>query len=216
MNATQGAEMKLLVFGATGGTGRELVRQALERGHSVTAFARDPAALDKHDRLQSIAGDVLDAAAVERAVADHDAVLCTVGKPATSPGTVRSHGTRNIVRAMESAGPRRLICQSTIGIGDTRPLLPPRYKYLLVPLLLRRTFAEHERQEATVRSSQLDWTIVRAGVLTDGELTGSYRHGFPPTERSAECEISRADAAAFTLDLVANGAYLRQSPSLSY
>jgi uncharacterized protein YbjT (DUF2867 family) len=208
--------MRLLIFGATGGTGRELVRQALERGHSVTAFARDPTALDERDGLQAIAGDVLDAAAVERAVAGHEAVLCALGRPATSPGTVRSQGTRNIVRAMESVGPRRLICQSTIGIGDSRPLLPPLYRYLLVPLLLRRTFAEHERQEAAVRSSQLDWTIVRAGALTDGESTGSYRHGFPPTERSLEFEISRADVGAFTLGLLADGSYLRESPSVSY
>jgi uncharacterized protein YbjT (DUF2867 family) len=208
--------MRLLIFGATGGTGRELVRQALERGHSVTAFARDPAALDKRDGLQGLAGDVLDAAAVERAVAGHEAVLCTLGRPATSPGTVRSQGTRNIVRAMETVGPRRLICQSTIGIGDSRPLLPPLYRYLLVPLLLRRTFAEHERQEAAVRSSQLDWTIVRAGALTDGERTGGYRHGFPPTERSIEFEVSRAAVAAFTLGLLADGTYTRESPSVSY
>src|ERR671918_958079 len=141
--------MRLLIFGATGGTGRELVSQALDRGHSVTAFARDPAALDQRDGLRGIAGDVLDAAAVERAVADHEAVLCALGGPATRPGLVRSQGTRNIVQAMERSGPRRLICQSTIGIGDSRPLLPPLHRYLLVPLL-RRTFAEHERQEAAV------------------------------------------------------------------
>jgi putative NADH-flavin reductase len=207
--------VKLLIFGATGGTGRELVRQALERGHSVTAFARDPATLDGHRSLERIAGDVVDAAAVERAVAGHEAVLCALGKPAISPGTVRSQGTRNIVWAMESNGVGRLICQSTIGIGDSRPLLPPLHRCVLVPLLLRRTFAEHERQEAVVRSSQLDWTIVRAGALTDGERRGSYRHGFPPTE-SIEFEISRADVAEFTLGLLADGSYLREAPAVSY
>lgn len=207
--------MRLLIFGATGGTGRELVRQALERGHSVTAFARDAAALDRRDDLGGVTGDVLDPAAVERALAGHEAVLCVLGTPATGPGTVRSQGTRNIVRAMERVGPRRLICQSTIGIGDSRALLPPLYKYVLVPLLLRRTFAEHQRQEEIVRSSELDWTIVRAGALTNGERTGSYRHGFPPTERSLEFEISRADVAAFTLGLLADGTYVRESPSIS-
>src|SRR5918996_3388212 len=207
--------MRLLIFGATGGTGRELVSQALERGHAVTAFARDPAALEQRDGLQVIAGDVLDAAAVERAVAGHEEVLCALGRSAASPGKVRSQGTRNIVRAMERVGPRRLICQSTIGIGDSRALLPPLYKYVLVPLLLRRTFAEHQRQEEIVRSSELDWTIVRAGALTDGERTGSDRHGLPPTERSIEFEISRADVAAFTLGLLGDGTYRQESPSVS-
>ena len=155
-------------------------------------------------------------ASVERAVAGHDAVLCTLGAPATRPGKVRSQGTRNIVRAMERVGPRRLVCQSTIGIGDSRALLPPLYKYALVPALLRRTFAEHERQEATVRSSELGWTIVRAGALTDGEPTGNYRHGFPPTEGSIEFEMSRADVAEFTLRQVTEREYLHQAPSVSY
>ena len=208
--------MRLLIFGATGGTGRQLVRQALERGHAVTAFARDPAALDERDGLRALAGDVLDAAAVERAVAGHDAVLCALGKPATSPGKVRSEGTRNVVRAMERSGTRRLICQSTIGVGDSRALLPPLYRFVLVPSILRRTFAEHERQEAIVRSSQLDWTIIRAGALTDGDRTGRYRHGFPPTDRTLEFEVSRADVADFALGLVSDSGYVRQTPSISY
>lgn len=208
--------MKLLVFGATGGTGRELVRQALERDHSVTAFARDPAALAERDGVRVLAGDALDAAAAEHAVSGHDAVLCVLGSPATRPGTVRSHGTRNIVRAMRNAGPRRLVCQSTIGIGDSRTQLPPRYKYLLVPLLLRATFAEHERQEAIVRSSELEWTIVRAGALTDGQRTGAYRHGLPADQRSIQFEISRPDIAEFMLEQVDDRTYLHRSPSVSY
>jgi putative NADH-flavin reductase len=208
--------MNVLIFGATGGTGRELVRQALDRGHSVTAFARDPSALGERDGLTRLAGDVLDVAAVERTVVGHDVVLCALGAPATKPGNVRSQGTRNIVTAMEHAGPRRLICQSTIGIGNTRALLPPRYRYLIVPLLLRRTFAEHERQEAVVRSSDLEWTIVRAGALTDGDGTGSYRHGVPPLDRPLAFEISRADVADFTLGLLSDSAYLREAPCVSY
>ena len=208
--------MKLLIVGATGGTGRELVTQALDRGDEVSAFARRPDALGRRDGLRDIAGDVLDAAAVERAVAGHDAVVCVVGKPATRPGTVRSEGTRNIVQAMERSGTKRLVCLSTIGIGDTRQTLPALYRRLLVPLLLRATFAEHTRQEAVVRASRLDWTIVRAGALKDGARTGSYRHGFPPTDHDIRFEISRADVAGFILDQVADPGYVRGVPSVSY
>jgi putative NADH-flavin reductase len=208
--------MRLLIFGPTGGTGRELVVQALGRGHSVTAFARDPAALEERDGLRIVAGDVLDPAAVRAVVPGHDAVLCALGKPATSPGRLRSEGTANIIRAMASGGPDRLVCQSTIGVGDTREQLPPLYRYLLVPTLLRRTFAEHERQEAIVGSSDLEWTIVRAGALTDGARTGNYRHGFPPSDRALEFKIARGDVAEFTLETVEHGRHLREATSISY
>lgn len=208
--------MRLLIFGATGGTGRELVRQALEQGHAVTAFTRDPAAIDEREGVRALAGDVLDAVAVERAIPGHDAVLCSLGRPAASPGTVRSHGTRNIIRAMQAAGPARLICQSTIGIGETRAQLPPLYRRVLVPTLLRRTFAEHRRQEELVRASQLDWTIVRAAALSDGARTGRYRHGVATGGRPIEFKISRADVADFTLGLLGGSDYLRQAPMISY
>ena len=208
--------MKLIIFGSTGGTGRELVRQALERGHAVTAFAQDPAPLGSRDGLSTVTGDVLDPVTVERAVAGHDVVLCALGKPATSPGRLRSEGTGNIVRSMQRSGLRRLLCISTIGIGETHTLLPPLYKYVLVPTLLRRTFAEHARQEAVISSSELDWTIVRAGVLTDDTPTGRFRHGFPATDGSVKVEIARADVADFMLDQIGETTYLRSAPSVSY
>lgn len=207
--------MKVIVFGATGGTGRELVGQALERGHAVTAFTRDPTALGEKNGVRVVAGDALDAAAVEQALTGHDAVLCALGRPATYPGRLRSEATANIVGAMRRTGASRLICLSTIGIGETRPLLPPLYKYLLVPTLLRRTFAEHARQEVVVRSSGLDWTIVRSGVLTDGERTGRVRHGFAPTDRTVAVEISRRDLADFMLGQLTDDEYLRAAPSVS-
>jgi uncharacterized protein YbjT (DUF2867 family) len=154
--------MKLLVFGSTGGTGRELVRQALEQGHRVTAYARDPAKVGEasHAGLQVVCGDVLDPVAVENAVPGHDAVLCAIGAGAGRT-SLREDGTRNIVRAMESAGVRRLVCQSSLGIGDSRANLGFVTKYVIVPAFLRHAFADHERQEAVVKESALDWTIVR-------------------------------------------------------
>ena len=111
--------MKLLIFGSTGSIGRQLVNQALEQGHTVSAFARDATKVDiKHNNLQVAQGDVMDPASVERAVQGHEAVLCSLG--AGRKGTVRSDGTRNIISAMEKMGVRRFICQSTLGVGDSR------------------------------------------------------------------------------------------------
>jgi hypothetical protein len=133
--------MKLLVFGSTGGTGRELVKQARAQGHEVTAYACNRAKLnDMAPRgLEAVRGDVLDSAAVEQAVLGHDAVLCAVGAGA-GPTTLREDGTRNIVRAMDKAGVRRLICQSSMGVGDSRANLGFLTKYVIVAVFLRHAF----------------------------------------------------------------------------
>jgi putative NADH-flavin reductase len=209
--------MKLVIFGSTGGTGRALVQQALQESHRVTAFARNPAKLEglEHTNLQVLSGDVLDRAAVENAVAGQDAVLSTIGAGAERT-TVREEGTRNIVEAMQTAGVRRLVCQSSLGVGDSRANLSFFTNYVIVSFFLRHAFADHERQEAVVRRSSLDWTIVRPPHLTNGPRTGVYRHGFGVTERGIEGRISRADVADFMLRQLADDQYLHQAPGLSY
>jgi putative NADH-flavin reductase len=210
--------MRLLVFGSTGGTGREIVDQALAQGHTVTALARDPAKLGKrHARLTVVQGDVLDAASVEQAMPDHEAVLCAIG--AGTRGGLRSAGTRNIVRAMEKAGVRRLVCQTSLGYGDSREVLntsPLYFKYIVVPFVLRRAFADHAQQEEHIQGSGLDWIIVRPANLTDGPRTGLYRHGFPATDRTIKVHISRADVADFMLKQLSDDTYLRKKPGVSY
>ncbi|NIT61650.1 MAG: NAD(P)H-binding protein [Aliifodinibius sp.] len=207
--------MRLIIFGSTGSIGRQLVKQALEQGHTVTAFARDPVRVDiKHANLQVIQGDVLDPTSVEKAVRGHDAVLCSLG--AGRKGMVRSEGTRNIIRAMEKAGVRRFICQSTLGVGESRGNLNFVWKHLMFGLLLRPAYADHVSQENHVKRSHLDWTIVRPGAFTDGERTGQYRHGFPGTDKTTKLKISRADVADFMLKQLMDNTYLHQSPGLSY
>ena len=110
---------------------------------------------------------------------------------------------------------RRLVCVSAIGIGDSRAMLPPRYRYLLAPSLLRSTFAEHARQEAAVRASGLDWTIVRAGALHDDATPEPSRRGLGAPDRPLRFEVSRADVARFGLDLAADEAYVRETPWVS-
>ena len=207
--------MKLAIFGSTGTVGLQLVQQALEHGHTVTVFVRDPSKLDtSHANMQVIQGDVMDFASVEKAVAGQDAVLCALG--AGSKGTVRSEGTRNIVHAMEKAGVRRFVCLSTLGVGDSWGNLGFFWKYIMFSGLLRQAYADHVRQEEQVRQSNLDWTIVRSGAFTDGKLSGEYRHGFPGTDKSGKLEISRADVAHFMLKQLADDTYLHMTPGLAY
>jgi putative NADH-flavin reductase len=209
--------MKVLVFGSTGGTGRELVSQALEQGHDVTAYARTTAKIAdlEHPNLRVAHGDVLDQDAVEAAVFGQEAVFCAIGAGAERT-TIRSDGTRVIIDAMEKAGVRRLICLSSMGVGDSRDLLPFFTKYIVVGIFLRHAFADHERQEVIVNQSSLDWIIVRPPHLTDGPRTGIYRHGFATTDRNIQGRIARADVADFMLKQADDDTYVRQTPALSY
>ena len=207
--------MKLIIFGATGTIGRRLVDRALSQGHKVTAFARQPSVLElEHQNLTYQAGDVLDREAVTDAVQGHDAVVIALGSG--RKGTVRSVGTKHIVDAMARHGVRRLTCLSTLGAGDSRALLNFFWKRIMFGLLLREAYADHQAQEALVKQSDLDWTIVRPGAFTDGPATGAYKHGFPPTEKNLKLKVSRADVATFMLRHLSDDTYLRQSPGLSY
>lgn len=209
--------MKLTIFGATGTVGRQVVAQALDQGHWVTAFARQPTKLDiQHPRLQLVQGDVMDLPTVKQAVQGQDAVVCVLGSGKKLTGTVRSEGTRQIIRAMEQTGVRRLICQSTLGAGDSWGSLNFYWKYIMFGLILKNVFADHEKQENYVRQSQLDWTIVRPGAFADGAYTGHYRHGFPGTDKTSQLKISRADVADFILKQLADQTYLYKTSSLSY
>ena len=209
--------MKLIIFGSTGGTGRELLKQALDQGHNIVAYARNPAKIDdiKHAGLQVVRGDILDPAAVESATAGQEAVLSTIGAGAERT-TLREDGTRNIVEAMERTGVQRLISQSSLGVGDSRANLSFFTKYIIVSVFLRHAFADHERQEAVIKQSSLDWTIVRPPHLTNSPRTGAYRHGFPTTDRRITGKISRADVADFMLSQLTDGTYLHQTPGVSY
>jgi putative NADH-flavin reductase len=209
--------MKLLIFGSTGSIGRQLVEQALEQGHTVTAFARDPAKLDiKHTNLKVVQGDVMDFASVEKAVQGQDAVLCVLGSGGKRKGTIRSEGTQQIIRAMEKAGIQRFICQTTLGAGDSRGNLNFFWKYIMFGTILRDVFADHEKQENYVKQSRLDWTIIRPGAFVDGNRTGEYRHGFAGTDKTSKLKISRADVADFILKQLADDLYLHKTPGVSY
>jgi putative NADH-flavin reductase len=161
-----------------------------------------------------VQGDVIHLPSVEKAMPGQDAVLCSLG--AGFKGTVRSEGTKNIVQAMEKAGVRRFICQTTLGLGDSWNNLSFYWKYIMFKGLLRQAYADHVMQEEIIKQSDLDWIIVRPAAFTDGHRTGKYRHGFPGSDQSTELKISRADVADFMLKQLTDDTYLRKMPGLSY
>jgi len=211
--------VKILVFGASGGTGRELVTQPLDHGHRVTAFVRDPAKIDdvRHANLLVVSGDVLNPSDVGNAVNGQEAVLITIGA-GPKRTTIREEGTRTIVTAMQDAGVKRLVCMSSLGVGDSRKNLPFFTKYVVVGIFLRHAFADHERQEVVVKASNLDWTLVRPPHLKEGPQTGTYQHGFAVTTSYKDIEgwISRGDVADFMLKQLGDDTYVHRTPGVSY
>lgn len=207
--------MNIALFGATGPTGRLLIAQAMEQGHAVTAFVRDPAALPANARLRLVVGDATrDAEKIGEAVREQDAVISTLGRRATFRSAhLMERSMRLIVPAMERAGVRRLVVMSAFGVGESLRDAPtiPR---ILYRTLLRGIFADKAAAEARIRQCSLDWTLVYPVLLTDGPLTGRYRAG-EKLALSGMPKISRADVAHFILSEIAQPAYLRTTVVLS-
>jgi putative NADH-flavin reductase len=208
--------MNILIVGATRGIGRQLLEQALASDHAVTALVRDPRRLDTHhERLKVIKGDILDSKSVTAAMTGQDAVCCTIGVKAPWPRvTVFSEGTRNLLQAMKKVGVRRLICVTGIGAGDSRGHGGFLYDRIFYPFLGSTIYADKDRQEALIKASDVDWTIVRPGFLTNGPLTKNYRSLTDLTGVTAGW-ISRADVADFILNELHSKRYLQQTPLLT-
>ena len=173
---------KVLVVGATGGTGRATVDALLRRGHRVTAFSRHAESLELgSDQLTLLNGDATDLTDVEKAVAGHDAVVVTLGitenpfrvrlfGAAATANDVRSVGTRNVIAAMRKHGARRLVVQSSYGVGETRNNL--RWvDRLFFKMLLEPQIADTEVQELEVRESGVDWVLAQPVHLTDDDAS---------------------------------------------
>ncbi len=209
---------RILVVGATGGTGRRLVAQALERGYVVTALVRDPSRLEvDHPQLTVMRGDVLDEGSVDAAVRGQDAVLSALGhKRYFGPTRILSDGTRNIVRAMEKHGVARLVCETSLGIGDSAGRMGLSYTFFIIPVILPFYFWDKTRQERVVAGSGVEWVIVRPGALTDGERRGRCRHGLGIGSLLRTVRIARADVADFMLDQLESDTYLGTAPGVCW
>lgn len=195
--------MKILVIGASQGTGALCVKAALAKGHTVTAFSRTPAKLDlTHPGLTKVAGDFHDATSVGSAVAGHDAVIISASP--TSLSTIKekpdyfSHGTRLCIDAMKLHGVKRLVILSAHGVGATQPAASWFQRTFLIARLLKGFFRDHEVQERLTQESGLDFVIARPTRLTNGKARGKYVRTAEAV--SVPSTISRADLADFLVE----------------
>ena len=217
--------MKILIIGATGGTGRELVKQALERGHYVTAFVRkpersrlaDPTASGGAPQLKIMQGNVLDYESVSRAVEGQDAVLCALGhKRWLGPTRILSDGTKNIIRAMDQHRVSRFICETSLSVGDSFGRLGLYYTLFVIPIILPFYFWDKVRQEQIIRGSSLKWTIVRPGPLNNRKGRKKYKHGEKVGNYIWTFGISRADVADFMLNQITDKTYVHKAAGVAW
>ncbi|GAA2889966.1 NAD(P)-dependent oxidoreductase [Streptomyces mexicanus] len=210
--------MNLTVFGATGGIGQEIVRQALMSGHRVTAVVRDPARLTvTGDGLEVFRADLRDPEAVRPAVAGRDAVLSGLGARSRKDAGVATRLTRTVLGAMEAEGVRRLLVVSAGPVGPEPAGDGPldRTVRRLVSALLKDVYADLREMEAELARSATDWTVVRPPRLQNKPLTGTYRTvvgGFPPRGRF----IARADVAHAMLAMTDDPATVKQGVGVAY
>lgn len=194
------------------------MEQALEEGHQVTAFVRNPEKLRiEHANLRIARGNVLDYATVESAMQGQSAVISALGhKQFFYPTRILSDGTRNVLRAMASRRVPRIICESSLGVGNAVGRLGLASTFFAVPLILPFYFWDRVRQEDLIEESDVDWVIVRPAVLTNGPELGSYRHGPNVGSYIWPNRISRADVAAFMLKQLNDDTYLGAAPGVCH
>ena len=216
--------IKVLVVGATGGSGRAAIRHLLDAGHEVTAFARRADRIDmRSPRLRFFNGDAMNAGDIDRAVPGHDAVVVTLGitenplrvrffGPARTPLQVRSAGTRHVIAAMKRHGVRKLVVQTTYGVGPTRARLGWQDR-LFFALLLKPQIADTEIENAEVSASGLDWVIVQPVHLTDGDEDGP---AFVSTEgQIGQLKVSRNRVGRVLAEAAVSAAHVGACVSVS-
>lgn len=204
--------MRIVVFGATGGTGQEAVAQALAAGHQVTAVVRRSDALPERPDLQIVVvPDLNRSDLVDRAVSDHDVVISALGTHAKGPVSVCTDGIRSIIGAMSRSGVRRLIVVSAYGAAET-------HDGSLYSLVLWATLGDKmrdkEAMERLIQASALDWTIVRPPALRDKPHTGLYRTGTDLKIRVTSA-VPRADLADFLVREATTPSYVHQFPRIA-
>ena len=201
--------MRITVIGATGGTGKHIVSQALGHGHDVVALVRDPDRLPmRNDRLDVVVGDVLVPETLDDAIRGSRAVLSAIGTGrGLDPRNVYSDGMHNVLQVMDRYVVEKLVAVTAAGVGtENDPNLNKLYNFMIKNVVLRKVLEDMERMENEIMLSDIDWTIVRPAGLSDGPLTGDYRAAEGRSLKGGK-QISRADVAAFMLKCMSTDAW---------
>lgn len=210
--------MRIVVFGASGGTGRELVKQGLAQGHEVTAFVRNPAAFTGGDQLHVVVGDALDAKAVAVAIVGQDVVLSALGGT-LGDDTLLPESIGHILAAMKREGVRRLIVLGASGVwpGAAKRLSTPMriMAQILDATLLKKPFRAQRAMQMRIQASETEWIVVQPPRLLNKPGTGSFRVDGEALPADG-IRIARADVATFMLAQLSSAEWMRKSPFIAW
>jgi putative NADH-flavin reductase len=203
--------MKVLVLGATGSVGQHILQLGIERGHELTALVRNPEKLKSWERrVRAVKGDALDKDSVEQAVRGQEAAIYAIGIKTIGRTTLFSESTRILIDAMERNRVKRLVCITGVGAGETKGHGGFLYDRILFPLVTKRVYADKEVQETLIQKSSLDWVIVRPAMFREGTPSGKLE-AVTDVRGVTLTRVSRVEVAAFVLDQLTDGRYLRKA-----
>lgn len=209
--------MKILIIGATRGIGKALLETALKDNFDITVLARRPEKIIiSHPQLRVVQGDVLETESLKAAANGQDAICSCIGVPITfKPVDLFSKAARNIVATVQQNPGQKYIAVTGIGAGESKGHGGFLYDKIFKPLLLKNIYADKDREEELIKSSGVDWMIVRPAGLTNGKLTGKY-HIFNDLKGVTAKRISRLDVADFILKQLKNPTQFGKTPLLTY
>lgn len=204
--------MKVIIFGATGGTGKQLIERSLNKGYETFAFVHDnPQQLIKYqDKITVFLGDVRDFDVVNKAIIGQDAVLVALGVIPGRTQYILSEGTANIIRSMEMNAVKKLVVETGAGLAANQKQLPFLWRLVASIPPMREMFDDKRKQEEFIMGSKLDWVIVRPANLTNGPLTSNYNIGEQLILRTSST-ISRADVANFMINQITSSEWLKKA-----
>lgn len=205
--------MKVVIFGANGKTGSLLLKQALDKGYEVVAFIRTAGSIQiDNPKLKVIIGNLNETLNIADAITGADACISALGgNSLTHHSTEIIKGIKNIITIMEQEVVPRFIYLSSLGVGESRLMIPQPMRFLIFNLMLQVPLADHYINEQSLAKSKLKWTAVRPGGLNNGPLTGKLKHGSEIIKLKENTSISRANVASFMLDQLTNETYVKKS-----